>query len=369
MYEQLCFSASRVDLAHALSKVSGVVEKRNAIDILACVNIKVQHGEIRLMATDLDVSVFASFSGNVLTEGEVKVAAHILHDIIRKLPVEFTINFTVNSTGKLLISCGNANFSLPTVVSNKFPSLDEDNYKHDFALISADLYKLLIKTKFAISLDDTRYNLNGIHMYTDENFLYCVATDSHRLSCVTKTKPREISEKFSVIIPRKAVIELLKILDQSDKVSIKLSERKIKFTCGEYVLISKLIDGTFPDYKSVVPTNYDKHIVIESKKLSDVIDRVSVVVSDKVKSITLSLQEDKLTLYSNSQECSDATESIDIEYKNVSIVIGFNSRYLIDALSCIKNRCKLSFIDGNSATQITDEDDLSVLYIVMPMRT
>lgn len=172
-----------------------------------------------------------------------------------------------------------------------------------------------------------------------------------------------------MIIPRKTVTELLKMLDESDKVSIKLSERKIKFMCGEYILISKLIDGVFPDYKTVIPEFQDKYMIVESKKLSDVIDRVSVVISDKVKSIKFSLQEKKLTLYSNSQECSDATESIDIEYNGAPMEVGFNSRYLLDVLSSIKNKCRFSFIDGNSATKITDEDDLNALYIVMPMRT
>lgn len=158
-------------------------------------------------------------------------------------------------------------------------------------------------------------------------------------------------------------------VDHPYHLQFQLSDRKIKFTCGEYILISKLIDGAFPNYKAVIPASQDKHMIIESKKLSDVIDRVSVVVSDKVKSIKFSLQEKLLTLHSNSQECNDATESMEVDYNEAPIEIGFNSRYLLDALSCIKNKCKFSLADGNSATIITDEDDSSVLYVVMPMRT
>jgi len=367
--EQLRFSVSRADLSNTLSKISGVVERRNAIDVLACINIRAQHGKIQLMATDLDISIFASLPASVLAEGEVRVSAHTLHDIVKKLPADLDINFEVNDQGKLLMSCGNANFSLPNVISSKFPALEEDDYKYDFTLLSADLVNLLTKTKFAVSLDDTRYNLNGIYIHTDEQFLYCVATDGHRLSCIKKPKPIGIQGKFSVIVPRKTVTELLKILDENSEVGVKLSERKFKFTCGKYILISKLIDGTFPDYEAVIPIFQDRYMIVESKKLSDVIDRVSVVVSDKVKSIKFSLQGGRLTLYSNSQECSDATESIDVDYNDTPIEIGFNSRYLLDALSCIKNKCKFSFIDGNSATKITDEDDPDVLYIIMPMRT
>ncbi|WP_353281492.1 DNA polymerase III subunit beta [Wolbachia endosymbiont (group B) of Horisme vitalbata] len=367
--EQMRFSVSRASLLNTLSRVSGVVERRNAIDVLACINIKAQHGNIKLKATDLDISIFASLTANVSAEGEVKISAHTLHDIVKKLPTNLDVNFEMNNQGKLLISCGNANFSLPNVVSNNFPVLEEGDHQYDFTLLSADLVDLLTKTKFAVSLDDTRYNLNGIYLHTDEQFLYCVATDGHRLSCIKRPKPEDINGEFGVIIPRKTIMELLKVLGDCNEINIKLSDRKIKFTCGEYILISKLIDGTFPDYKAVIPTSQDKQMIVESSKLASVIDRVSVVVSDKIKSIKFSLQENLLTLHSNSQECSDATESIEVDYDGALMEVGFNSRYLLDALSCIKNKCKVSLSDGNSATIITDEDDPSALYIVMPMRT
>ncbi|MCA7010019.1 DNA polymerase III subunit beta [Wolbachia endosymbiont of Tribolium confusum] len=367
--EQMRFSVSRASLLNTLSRVSGVVERRNAIDVLACINIKAQYGSIKLKATDLDISIFASLTANVSAEGEVKISAHTLHDIVKKLPTDLDVNFEMNNQGKLLISCGNANFSLPNVVSNNFPVLEEGDHQYDFTLLSADLVDLLTKTKFAVSLDDTRYNLNGIYLHTDEQFLYCVATDGHRLSCIKRPKSKDINGEFGVIIPRKTIMELLKVLGDCSEVNIKLSDRKIKFTCGEYIIISKLIDGTFPDYKAVIPTSQDKQMIVESSKLASVIDRVSVVVSDKIKSIKFSLQENLLTLHSNSQECSDATESIEVDYDGALMEVGFNSRYLLDALSCIKNKCKVSLSDGNSATIITDEDDPSALYIVMPMRT
>ncbi|CAG5057158.1 unnamed protein product [Parnassius apollo] len=180
---------------------------------------------------------------------------------------------------------------------------------------------------------------------THEQLLYCVPTDGHRLSCIKRPKPGNINGEFGVIIPRKTVMELLKILDECNEINVKLSDIKIKFTCGEYILISKLIDGTFPNYKPVIPASQDKHMITESKKLSDVIDRVSVIVSDKVKSIKFSLQEKLLTLHSNSQECNDATESIEVDYNEAPIEIGFNSRYLLDVLSCIKNKYKFSLAD------------------------
>ncbi|QKX02570.1 DNA polymerase III subunit beta [Wolbachia endosymbiont of Dirofilaria (Dirofilaria) immitis] len=368
MCGQICFSVGRANLLNTLSRISGVVERRNTIDVLACVNIEAQHSSIKLKATDLDISIFASLAADVLVKGEVKISAHTLHSIVKKLPSDLDVHFEMNSQGKLLISCGNANFFLPNIISNNFPILEEGNYEHDFTLLSEDLVNLLTKTKFAVSLDDTRYNLNGIYLHTDKQFLSCVATDGHRLSCIRKPRPENVSSEFSVIIPRKTVVELLKILDDYIEVNIKLSDRKIKFTCGSYILISKLIDGTFPDYKAVIPISQDKQMIVESSKLASVIDRVSVVVSDKIKFIRFLLKKKLLTLHSNSQECSDATESIEVNYNGAPIEIGFNSRYLLDALSCIKDKCKFTLVDSNSAAIITDENDPNALYVVMPIR-
>ncbi len=367
--KRLHFNISRTDLLNTLSKVSGVVESRNSIDILACVNIMAERDKIKLMATARDISIFASISTNIFAEGEVKVPAHTLHDIVRKLPADLDVTFKVCDKEKLRISCGNADFSLPNIVTSKLPTVEDDDYKYGFTVLSSDLVDSLTKTKFSISLDDTRYNLNGVYLHSDEQFLYFVATDCHRLSCVNISKPIEVNGKLNAIIPRKTITELLKILDSDGKVNIKLSERKVKFTCGRYILISKLIDGIFPDYRAYIPVFQDRYVIIESKKLADIIDRVSVIISDKLKSIKLSLQRGKLILSSSHQECSNAVESIDVDYNNSSIEIGFNARYLLDALSCIKGKCKLHFIDSHSAVKITDENNINTLFIIMPIRT
>ncbi|QKX00804.1 DNA polymerase III subunit beta [Wolbachia endosymbiont of Dipetalonema caudispina] len=366
---QIRFNVNRTNLFNTLSKITGVVERHHSINVLACVNIKAQYSSIKLMVTDLDISIFASLIASVSIEGEVKISAYTLHNIVKKLPADLDVYFEMNDREKLLISCGNANFSLPNVISDNFPIFEEDDYKYDFTLLSTDLINLLTKTKFAVSLDDTRYNLNGIYLHIDKQFLCCVATDGHRLACIKRPRPENFNSEFGIIIPRKTIMELLKILDDCSEVNIKFSSRRIKFTCGEYILISKLIDGTFPDYKAVIPVFQDKQMVVESSKLASVIDRVSVVVSDKIKFVRFLLQKKLLTLHSNSQECSDATEFIEVDYNGPSVEIGFNSRYLIDVLSCIKGKCKFSLAGSNNAIIITDEDDLNVLYIVMPMRT
>ncbi|WFW29905.1 MAG: DNA polymerase III subunit beta [Wolbachia endosymbiont of Menacanthus eurysternus] len=368
---KICFNVNRTSLFYTLSKISGIVERRNVVDILSCMSIKAQHSSIELMVTDLNILMFASLPANVLVHGEVKISAHIIYDIVKKLPTDSNINFKMDNHGKLSISCKNTKFLIPEIILGDFPLFEKIDYRYDFILMSWDLVDLLTKAKFAMSLDDTRYNLNGICLHTDDLFLYCVATDGHRLSCIKRPKPKGIDDEFSVIIPRKTVVELLKVLCDCNEVGIKLSQRKIKFTCGEYVLISKLIDGTFPDYRSVIPVTRNKYyMTVESVKLADAIDRVSVVIFNKIKSVKFLLQEKLLTLNSNSHDSNNyATESIEVDYNGISMKIGFNSRYLLDILSCIKNKCRFNLLeDSNGAVIIIDEDDPNALYIVMPMR-
>ncbi|UWI83336.1 DNA polymerase III subunit beta [Wolbachia endosymbiont of Howardula sp.] len=362
------FSVRRDSLLNILSRISGVVDKNNSKEIISYLNISTQENSIKFMATDLDIAIFASLDATILQSGEVKISVYTLHSIVKKLSGELIVTFTFTDQGKLLISCGNSYFSLPNLISNHYPSLEEDNFKFQFSILKTALIDLLNKTKFAISLDDTRYNLNGIYLHTDHQFLYSVATDGHRLSCIKTIKPKNINSNFGVIIPRKTVLELLKISNDCNDIHIKLSERKILFICNKYILISKLIDGHFPNYISFIHINHDKHVVIDSNTLSDVIERVSVILYDKVKAITLSLQFNLLTLYAQTQDSSDSRESIPIDYNNLPIKIGLNARYLLDALSCINNKCKIQFTDDTHPIIITDEDDSHALYIIMPMR-
>ncbi|WP_333023653.1 DNA polymerase III subunit beta, partial [Wolbachia endosymbiont of Pentidionis agamae] len=226
----------------------------------------------------------------------------------------------------------------------------------------------LNKTKFSISLDGTRYNLNGMYMHSDNESLYFVATDSHRLSCIKKCKPDSVQGNFGIIIPRKTILELLKILDTS-LIKIELSDRKIKFTCEEYIVLSKLIDGVFPNYNSFLSISpQSKQLIIESDRLASAIDRVSVIISDKVRSIKFLLDKNKLSLHASSESGGSAIEVLDVEYSNDSIEISFNARYLLEVLSCVKNHCKFNFTDKHSAVVITDEDYSDASYIVMPMR-
>ncbi len=362
----LSFTINRESILNALSCISGVVERRNAIDILSCVQIKAYQNLITLTATDLDVSIIASLTAEIFTEGEVKVSAHIMHDIIRKLPTGLDVEFKL-SGNKLSIVCSSASFSIPIVTSGKIHFIEESDFTFNFKLPASDFFNSLTKIKFAMSLDDTRYNLNGVYIHTCKQDLYCVATDGHRLS-YTNINPEHINGEFRVIVPRKTVLEVLKILDEKHDLIVNLSHKKIQFICAEYVLTSKLVDGVFPDYNAIIPSANGVSLTVDSNKLANAIDRVSVVILDKVKSIKFSLKNNELVLYATSSDCSNAIENLTVEYSGSELEMGFNSRYLLEVLSCIKGMCEFTFYDNNSAVLIKDINSANALHLIMPMR-
>ncbi|WP_339045551.1 DNA polymerase III subunit beta [Candidatus Mesenet endosymbiont of Agriotes lineatus] len=361
----LNFTIKRENILSALSCISGIVERRNVIDALSCVQIKASQNTVTLTASDLDISIIASLEAQIFTTGEVKVSAHMAYDIIRKLPIGLDVEFRLSNT-KLSITCGNSSFSVPVVTAGKIFPIEEDHFIFNFELPAADFFNFLTKIKFAMSADDARYNLNGVYIHSYKQTLCCVATDGHRLSSA-KIK-QKIEDDFGVIVPRKAVTEVLKVLDEKHNLIIKLSQTKIQFECSQYILTSKLVDGTFPDYEKIIPADEGMSLVIDSSKFADAIDRVSVVILDKVKPIKFFLKNNELILHSVSSDSNYATESLEVEYNGKELEIGFNSRYLLEVLSCIKGKCELIFYDENSAMLIKDRDSKSFLHLVMPMR-
>ncbi|WP_339048472.1 DNA polymerase III subunit beta [Candidatus Mesenet endosymbiont of Phosphuga atrata] len=361
----LNFTIKRENILSALSCISGIVERRNVIDVLSCVQIKASQNTVTLTASDLDISIVALLEAQISTEGEVKVSAHMVYDIIRRLPAGLDVEFKL-SNAKLSIVCGNSSFSVPVVVAGKIFPIEEDNFIFNFELPAIDFFNFLTKIRFAMSSDDARYNLNGVYIHNHKQTLYCVATDGHRLS--NAKIEQKIENDFGVIVPRKAVTEVLKVLDEKHNLTIKLSQTKIQFECSQYILTSKLVDGTFPDYEKIIPADEGMSLMIDSSKLADAIDRVSVVILDKVKPIKFFLKNNELTLHSISSDSNYATESLEVEYNGKELEIGFNSRYLLEVLSCIKGKCELVFYDENSAMLMKDRDSKSFLHLVMPMR-
>ncbi|QGR02856.1 DNA polymerase III subunit beta [Ehrlichia ruminantium] len=368
----LSFCVGKDKLLQALSYINSIVEKRHSIVVLSCVRIEACNQKISLTSTDLDISIVASISANVLADGIIVVSAQLLYDIVRKLPNDFEIKFTIGKDGRLTIECSRTEFFLPVVDIEKFPVIENNELQNKFTLQVSELVNLFGKTKFAISAEESRFNLNGVYVHTSDGVLCCAATDGHRLSLAKLNKTENILSDFGIIVPKKTVNEILKIIGHgngNDLISISLSDRKICFEYKEYILISKVIDGIFPNYNSIIPKSHDKNVVIESEILSNAIDRVSVVVFDKVKVIKLKFIDNKLILSAASSDQGDAREELEIDtYSASEVTIGLNARYLMEALCCIKGKCHLSFHDANTAILIQEQSNDDAMYIIMPMR-
>jgi DNA polymerase-3 subunit beta len=245
---------------------------------------------------------------------------------------------------------------------------------HKFGLKAADLKRLIDKTQFAISTEETRYYLNGIYLHTagtnKSPTLRAVATDGHRLAQVELPLPDGASGMAGIIIPRKTVGEVQRLIEDNEaEITLELSPGKIRFTFGDVVLTSKLIDGTFPDYGRVIPTGNDKELVVDKKEFEQAVDRVSTVSSERGRAVKLSLSTGKLMLSVTNPDSGSATEEVEVEYSADPLDIGFNSRYLLDIAGQIEGEAAvLMLADPGSPTLIQDRDSKNALYVLMPMR-
>ncbi len=281
------FTIDKPSLTKALAHVASVVERRNTIPILSNVHLATRNNELKLTSTDLDMEIVETVPARAKGEGATTVPAHMFHDIVRKLPEGTDIDIArEGDQGRLTISCGPARFSLQTLPADDFPSLSVDDLGHAFAMPAADLKRLIEKTRFAISTEETRYYLNGIYLHAAESggkqVLRAVATDGHRLAQVELPLPAGAKDMPGVIVPRKTVAELAKLAEDGDgDVRIELSPSKIRVSTARVVLTSKLIDGTFPDYQRVIPQGNDKTMEVDNHAFAEAVDRVSTLSSDK----------------------------------------------------------------------------------------
>ncbi|MEZ7880628.1 MAG: DNA polymerase III subunit beta [Rhodospirillales bacterium] len=364
----------RSELIKSLGHVQSVVERRNTIPILSNVKIEAAEGRLTLNATDMDLDMVDSVGANVETPGAITVSAHTLYDIVRKLPEGSQVELNASGDGQMQLSAGRSRFTLSCLPTDEFPVLSGGELPHNFNVTAAELRSLIDRTKFAISTEETRYYLNGIYLHKADrdgvDVLRAVATDGHRLASVEAPLPAGSENMPGVIVPRKAVTELRKLIDESgDEVAISMSESKIRFSFDNAVLTSKLIDGTFPDYQRVIPSGNDKDMEVNCKLFSDAVDRVSAISSEKSRAIKLVLSSGLLALSASSPEHGSAEEEIEVTYEGDSVEIGFNSAYLLDITRQIEGDTALvSLADGNSPTILREMDDASALYVIMPMR-
>lgn len=365
----------RASLLKALGHVQSVVERRNTIPVLSNVLISADGDEARLAATDLDIEVVESVDAGVSDAGSTTAPAHMLYDIVRKLPDGAEVSLeTSTETPQLLIHAGRSRFKLPTLPASEFPTLAADDLEHNFSLGPAELSRLIDKTRFAISQEETRYYLNGIHLHAvngeGETYLRAVATDGHRLALAENNLPDGASGMPGVIVPRKTVHELRRLLeDAAEAVAIEVSDAKIRFTVGRAILTSKLIDGSFPDYERVIPKGNEKILLLDNKIFAEAVDRVATISAEKTRSVKLSVGEDRLVLAVHNPENGQATEELSVEFSEDPLEIGFNARYLLDVAQQIEGgEAEFRFADAASPTLILDRSDEHVRYVLMPLR-
>ncbi|PCJ38806.1 MAG: DNA polymerase III subunit beta [Alphaproteobacteria bacterium] len=366
----------RSALLKSLGHIQSVVEKRNTIPILSNVLLDCEGGQLNMAATDLDLAISETVAAEVAMAGGITAPAHTLYDIVRKLPDGSQVELAYdNDSERLTISAGRSRFTLSCLPREDFPVMSEGDLPHSFEAPAANLKRLIDKTRFAVSTEETRYYLNGIYLHVarddeDGAVLRGVATDGHRLARFDMAQPEGLEDMPGVIVPRKAVGELRKLVDEYEgDIKVCLSETKIRFTFADIVLTSKLIDGTFPDYSRVIPEGNDKILEIGSSKFAEAVDRVSTISTEKTRSIKLSISAGNLRLSVNSPDQGTAKEELEVSYSAEDMEIGFNSRYLLDILSQIEgDLVQVVLADSASPTILRDVSDDGALYVLMPMR-
>ena len=367
----------RATLLRCLSHVQSVVERRNTIPILSNVLIEAEGNGLRVMATDLDLQVVEHIeAASVESDGAITVSAHLLFDIARKLPEGSQVSLET-AENRMDVKAGRSRFKLPTLPRDDFPVIVEGDLPTSFSLPAKTLAEMIDRTRFAISTEETRYYLNGIFLHVsdeDQPVLKAAATDGHRLARFTLARPEGAEGMPDVIVPRKAVAELRKLLDEKmdGDVQIDLSASKIRFTLGGeggVVLTSKLIDGTFPDYSRVIPTGNDKLLKIDPKSFFAGVDRVATIATEKTRAVKMGLDKDRVTLTVTSPDNGTASEELAAEYGSDGFEIGFNAGYLKDILSQIDSELvEIHLADAGAPTLIRKNDDSPALYVLMPMR-
>ena len=370
-------TVERAQLLKSLGHVHRVVERRNTIPILANILLRGERGKLVLKATDLDLEVNETIAAEVSPGGATTVPAHMLFDIVRKLPDGSQIVLEASGErGVLTIRAGRSRFTLQTLPESDFPDLNAGDMTHSFRMQAAELKKMIDKTQFAISTEETRYYLNGIFLHPATNagskteMLRAVATDGHRLAQFEIPLPSGANGMPGVIVPRKTVGEVQRLIEDAEaEILIEMSTAKIRFTIGDVVLTSKLIDGTFPDYGPVIPLGNSKILQVDKNEFEHAVDRVSTVSSERGRAVKLALAGGKLTLSVNNPDSGSATEELEVEYDSDPLDIGFNSRYLLDIASQIEGEvAMLKLSDPGSPTLIQDKDGGKTLYVLMPMR-
>ena len=369
------FIVKRDILLKSLNFVQGVVEKKNTLPILSNVLLQLKNNKLSIIATDLDIIFYDEIEEvKVNKEGSTTTSAAVLYDILRKISSNSDLNFDLKTDNKLSLKSENSDFNLRCLPVDNFPTFSDEFEGSEISINNKRFLKLLNKTKISISNDDTRHYLNGVFLHPTElqgrNFLTGVATDSHRLSS-SSLETNDIESFSPLILPRKTVFQLCTLLTETneEKLNLQTSENKIKFSVGKMKLISKVIDGKFPDYNKVVPTKNDKALIVSTKEFINSVERVTTVSLDRKEGVKLAINKENIQLSVNSADAGEGNEIIKANYNSNSLNISFNSKYLIDIASEIEDKnLKMNLKDSSSPVLIEDASDKNSYYVIMPMK-
>jgi len=363
------FKIDKNEFIKILQRVQGIVEKKNTMPVLANVLLETKGSGINIMATDLEIFIKDTVSAQVEEEGSVTVNAKKLYEIVKELP-EKEVDVKLGSGDKLTVKSGKSRFNilgLPAKEFPGFPEIDESTFKK---VDNETLKEMIEKTAFAVSTDETRYNINGFYIEKDGDVVRIVTTDGHRLAVIEKEASKVNAPTEGVILPRKGVNEIKRLLEEKDgNFELSITEKSATLKNNETIINVRLIEGEFPDYKQVVPKENDKLIKTDKTSFLSALKRVSLLSSDRIKGVKFSIKEGSAKLSSSSPDIGDADEDINIDYSGEELEVAFNAKYFIDALEAIdEENVDIQLKDSLSPCIMEPESNKTYKYIIMPMR-
>ncbi len=367
----ITIKAKNSTLLGPLQFVTGIVERRHTLPILSNVLLEVTDHTVNFLATDLEVQIQASAKlDSAHKPGSLTVAAKKLQDILRALPPDADTALEMKDN-RLTVKAGKSRFSLQTLSAADFPKIAEaKDQANEFSLPQKDFRRVLGLVQFAMAVQDIRYYLNGVLLSTEGDTLRVVATDGHRLSMASYKLPEPVA-KIDAILPRKTVLELIKLLDESDDpIQMRMHQNQVKFTFAGIEIVSKIVEGKFPDYTKVIPAGYTNHVSLNRQEFLGALQRASILSNDKIRGVRLVFTKDSLSIICNNNEQEEAEENLPISYARDAMDIAFNIAYLLDVLNHLTTETVLvSLGDANMASAlIAQPGSEDFKYVVMPMR-
>jgi DNA polymerase-3 subunit beta len=363
------FSIQREVILKPLMQVIGVVERRQTLPVLANLLVNAKDNELSFTGTDLEVELIAKVNLSVDQPGEVTIPARKLVDICKALPDGTMLDIEIGAE-RATIRGGRSRFTLATLPATEFPVVEDVDVSESVQISQSDFKHIIERSSFAMANQDVRYYLNGLLLELRSGMVRCVATDGHRLSICDADADLNMAETRQIIIPRKGVLELLRLLDvDDDMLKLEFGQSHVRVQLADSVFTSKLIDGRFPDYETVVPIGADQEMVVDRVVIREALQRAAILSNEKYRGVRLELEPGRLRIVAHNPEQEEAVEEMAVETEIEKLAVGFNVNYLLEALNALDDeQVKISFRDANSSCLVQDPDSDHARHVVMPLR-